>query len=405
MTDYSSQSQGLLNNPAFRSSYFVITPGYIKDDPNLNNNDRMMYSIILSLSNKYGFCWATNKYLANEAHIYVRSVPRILKKLVKEGHLIVEIEHGFIRKIWTQEAYSQRDRLLRIYGEEQLNQRFTGDVTDDMGGMSLETSIIYKNNKQAYKEKVVYKNAAPPTSHPVGPPVKKPDKPKPRQSHEKRVTSSHKKREERFPKGQVPVPIDEAAYNSENPFYNSRVGCNNSIAKPIPVPIDEVAYQTAHIRYLSDEDRLSLEDKFGKDEVAKRERNLEEHLAKCPRSKLHNRSRKETVYQFCIEAQQAKAKQKTSKEKQGMFQSDMDKERERVYNNQEAHVFRSKKLLKEAIVANDLNGKVISSVATTSVEFIKPDGFVDYGDLADPMIESKIRSWVDKWKAHRRLKN
>lgn len=78
-------------------SYYSILTANVRYDPRLKNHAdcKVLYSEITALSNKYGYCHATNKYLAK---LYDRPVPTISKwiNLLKDcGYLkVVMIKDG-----------------------------------------------------------------------------------------------------------------------------------------------------------------------------------------------------------------------------------------------------------------------------------------------------------------------
>ena len=78
-------------------SYYSILTANVRYDPRLKNHAdcKVLYSEITALSNKYGYCHATNKYFAK---LYDRPVPTISKwiNLLKDcGYLkVVMIKDG-----------------------------------------------------------------------------------------------------------------------------------------------------------------------------------------------------------------------------------------------------------------------------------------------------------------------
>ena len=46
-------------------SYYAVIPATVRYDTNLKPAEKLLYAEITSLSNKYGYCFASNKYFAN----------------------------------------------------------------------------------------------------------------------------------------------------------------------------------------------------------------------------------------------------------------------------------------------------------------------------------------------------
>jgi hypothetical protein len=139
------------------SGYYRILPEYIATHPTLIAEEKIFYSLLCSLISRYGFCWASNKYLASLSGKSVRSVKRYIQHLVDCNSLIVEVECHNDRKIWTPETWGNRDNLLKAYGEEiinsqESNQRFDRWATDDTGGgprMAQVPTPLSNDNKKS----------------------------------------------------------------------------------------------------------------------------------------------------------------------------------------------------------------------------------------------------------------
>lgn len=109
--------------------YYRNIPSHVCDDENLKDSEKLFYGLIASLTPKFGFCFASNAYLAQQSKCTIRQIQRMLGSLKELGYLIIEIEHENERRIWLPEYYSQKEKLLTKYKEE-LNQRFyTHDQT------------------------------------------------------------------------------------------------------------------------------------------------------------------------------------------------------------------------------------------------------------------------------------
>jgi len=117
---------------------------------------------------KYGFCWASNKYLSEMTGTKTRMVQYNLAKLKKEKYLVVEVEYNNDRKIWTPGTWAYREKYMQIYGEEiincksreEFNQRFTTYAMDCRGGMQCIAPY------NAYIRQQRHKEAAPPGDPP-----------------------------------------------------------------------------------------------------------------------------------------------------------------------------------------------------------------------------------------------
>ena len=54
--------------------YYSIIPATILYNRDLKANQKILYAVITSLSNKEGYCFASNKYLADKLNVDRKSV-------------------------------------------------------------------------------------------------------------------------------------------------------------------------------------------------------------------------------------------------------------------------------------------------------------------------------------------
>jgi hypothetical protein len=61
-------------------------------------------------------------------------------------------------------------------------------------------------------------------------------------------------------------------------------------------------------------------------------------------------------------------------------------------------VVRARIILRDAMLKHNLSLKVFFSPRCTMVTMVKPDHTSYFTDLADPMFESVVRSWIGDWR-------
>jgi len=90
---------------------FRIIPEIIATNPDITDAEFKFYSLIFSLMGKYGYCWASNRYLADKSRKTTRSVQLYLNKFKRLGLIIIEVENENERKIWDIESWNNRKNL------------------------------------------------------------------------------------------------------------------------------------------------------------------------------------------------------------------------------------------------------------------------------------------------------
>ncbi|WP_342387199.1 helix-turn-helix domain-containing protein [Salinicoccus bachuensis] len=85
-------------------SYFGFITAEVRYDPDLTGDEKILYAEITALSNKHGYCYASNDYFANLFSVTDVTVSRRLKKLKSRGYIsIVYKRNGTVvtnRKIY-----------------------------------------------------------------------------------------------------------------------------------------------------------------------------------------------------------------------------------------------------------------------------------------------------------------
>lgn len=83
-------------------SYWSITPAFVRYSEDLTLLQRYLYSEITSLTNKEGYCWASNAYFARLYKKNPNYISNCLNDMAKKGYIRIEItqDKGNYRKIW-----------------------------------------------------------------------------------------------------------------------------------------------------------------------------------------------------------------------------------------------------------------------------------------------------------------
>ena len=86
----------------FFQSFWTVIPTIIFEDERVPLRAKKLYGLISSLTQKEGFCWASNNFLSEKSRIPLATVRRYLKLLKKLGYIDYEVnkEEGNRRKIW-----------------------------------------------------------------------------------------------------------------------------------------------------------------------------------------------------------------------------------------------------------------------------------------------------------------
>jgi hypothetical protein len=90
-----------------RPTFYAVIPAHVRY-ANISAHAKLLYGELTALTEKAGFCWASNGYLAKLYNAGSRSVSRWVAELVEAGFIVVEAavnQHGQ-RKIYVVECAS-----------------------------------------------------------------------------------------------------------------------------------------------------------------------------------------------------------------------------------------------------------------------------------------------------------
>jgi len=89
-----------------KPNYYAILPAEIRYDPGLTWMEKVLYAEITALSNKDGYCYATNAFFSKHYDVSSRTVTRAIANLVEKGFLFSLLENSgthSVRKIYLRE--------------------------------------------------------------------------------------------------------------------------------------------------------------------------------------------------------------------------------------------------------------------------------------------------------------
>ena len=85
--------------------YYSVIPATVLYNKELKANEKLLYAIITSLACKEGYCFASNKYLAEKLDVNPKTVSSWISDLRDRGYIIVELIRNGNKQIIQRKIY------------------------------------------------------------------------------------------------------------------------------------------------------------------------------------------------------------------------------------------------------------------------------------------------------------
>lgn len=121
--------------------YYSILPSQVRYDKNLSANEKILYSEIVVLAQKKGYCFAQNKFFADVFAVSKASIIRWIKNLEKLGYIKCELTY-----IEDTKWITGRKIYPKKFEEEVVSQNLPGILkNDNRGGIKNDNRAGNKN--------------------------------------------------------------------------------------------------------------------------------------------------------------------------------------------------------------------------------------------------------------------
>ena len=132
-----------------KPNYFAVIPAEVRYDATLKDKAKLLYGEIMALTNKEGYCWASNKYFAELYNLSITTISLLIKDLVEKGYLESEI-------IYKENSKEISSRYLRIVKGGYLSYVKEGYLSY-VKGNNININNTSINKKENIKRKVFKK--------------------------------------------------------------------------------------------------------------------------------------------------------------------------------------------------------------------------------------------------------
>ena len=128
-------------NDENKSNYYAIIPASVRYDEDLTDKAKLLYGEITCLSNKEGYCFATNKYFSKLYHCSNRAIQNAISTLQDKGYIRVLVENNYQRKIFLMGTAGYEKIFIPPYEKNFIHNNIKYNIDD------LFNLIINKSTK------------------------------------------------------------------------------------------------------------------------------------------------------------------------------------------------------------------------------------------------------------------
>lgn len=125
-------------------SYYSIIPAPVRYDKRLSSSSKIFYAEITSLTNKYGFCYSSNKYFQNLYKVSKQTINNWLQQLEEYGY----IKRHIYREKGSKEILNRYITIFEKPIQINLNRPIQKILTDNN-----TSNIIVKSNNSLKKKR------------------------------------------------------------------------------------------------------------------------------------------------------------------------------------------------------------------------------------------------------------
>ena len=139
-----------------RPNYYAILPADVRYNELLIPNAKILYAEITALTDKKGYCWASNSYFAQLYNVSKITVSKWISMLEKEGYIQTQL----IYKEGTKEIANRNIKIIRDPINEKVNTYIRNDlypINEIAKDNNTSINTTSNNKEKIYKKKNILK--------------------------------------------------------------------------------------------------------------------------------------------------------------------------------------------------------------------------------------------------------
>jgi hypothetical protein len=136
-----------------KPSFYAVIPASVRYDTTLSSSEKLFYAEITAMSQKEGFCWASNSYFSDLFGVSKNTVTRWVSNLKDNKHIVVNlIKEG--KQITKREIYPINKIDVTYPQKSKGGTHKNGDTPTHKNGDDNNTSINTTSNNISVPQKL-----------------------------------------------------------------------------------------------------------------------------------------------------------------------------------------------------------------------------------------------------------
>ena len=125
-----------------KPSYYAIIPASVRYDENLKDKAKLLYGEITTLSDRNGYCYASNKYFAELYNVSTTTISLLIKDLIDNGY----IESKLIYKEGSKEILNRYLKIIKEGYLRNLKEGIKENLKDNNTSINNTSIKVIKEN-------------------------------------------------------------------------------------------------------------------------------------------------------------------------------------------------------------------------------------------------------------------
>ena len=127
-----------------RIGYYAVIPATVLFNERLKPNEKLLYALITALSNKEGYCYASNKYLGEKLGVDPVTVSRWITDLRRNNYVFVDIMRNEKKEIICRRIFPN-DVPYRLNNQYPYIRKNQEGIDDEVRKAVLAAADYYKS--------------------------------------------------------------------------------------------------------------------------------------------------------------------------------------------------------------------------------------------------------------------